>query len=587
VQLGETLGGTNYWTNSYSSFTNFIIDTQKPNTPTPVVVGIDGNGWINNWPKFTWTAVTDPDKDGYNSGIDRYVVIVRNERTGLTSYANVGTNLSYSMNPAGFAKVLGVSGDQLKVRIKTIDKAGNYRYSDWIKFKVDVDPPHFRMDEFYTDNMLLNRKKIDIKGLRFYDFGGSGFDRAEFWYRKDGGSWKHVTSLDTTSNPADFVYDLPGEGVYDLKIVAYDKAGNKTESTYNGSLDKSGCAGALEGRYYTGKWNDANLFTSGNYKYFRGVRYDSSPCSTCDSGMGMETGKDDFGVHWRGQVYIPGSGTCSFMVRSVEGASLWINGVKIIDKLGVDTQKKLSQKIVVIIGVGAVGGNIAILLARSGVKKFVFIDYQKLDKSDKIRHIYSNNTNINEYKTEALKNYLKKIDNSISIECINKKLLPTTNLEEIIPYNADLVINSADEPYIGYTSIKLGRYLWNKNIAMYVAGGFDAHSMSTGEFIIPGKTACIDCYINSFTKALKDWKPIYNEYSNEEIEYENIKDIIIGGSGSIVQNSLFSASYATMNIIFYLIGYDNLKERRGEYLPNKGIFSWVNFTKEECEICKR
>ena len=260
------------------------------------------------------------------------------------------------------------------------------------------------------------------------------------------------------------------------------------------------------------------------------------------------------------------------------------------NKLGFDTQKKLSSKTIVIFGVGAVGGDIAILLVRAGIKKIVLIDYKKLDESHKVRHLYCNNLNIGQYKTEALKEYLQKINKNIIVNCINEPLKPSTNLDDFIPPNTDLVINCADEPYIGHTSTKIGRYLWSRNIAMYVAGGFDAHSMSTGEFIIPNKTACIDCHINSFTKALKDWKPTYNAYKNQNIKKDinNNMDIIIGGAGSIAQCSLFSASYATMSIIFYLIEkFDMLHSRRGEYLINQGIFSWVDFTKEHCEICKR
>jgi molybdopterin/thiamine biosynthesis adenylyltransferase len=262
------------------------------------------------------------------------------------------------------------------------------------------------------------------------------------------------------------------------------------------------------------------------------------------------------------------------------------------NKLGENTQELLSSKKIVIFGVGAVGGDIAILLARAGVKNFVFVDYKKLVKSNIVRHLYCSSINIDKPKTEALKEYIQKIDKTINITCINEKLIPYTNLDDFIPKDTDMVINSADEPYIGHTSVKIGRYVWQKDIAMYVAGGFDAHSMSTGELIVPKKTACIDCYQNSFQKALEDWKPSYNTEQEQgvlvEEGFDDVKDIIVGSSGSIAQASLFSASYGAMKIIFHLIGIDVTKDsKRGEYLINKGIFNWVDFTKEECEICKR
>ena len=262
------------------------------------------------------------------------------------------------------------------------------------------------------------------------------------------------------------------------------------------------------------------------------------------------------------------------------------------NRFGEATQQLLSSKKIVIFGVGAVGGDMAILLARAGIKNFVLIDYKKLSKSDMVRHLYCKTNNIGKLKTEALKEYILKIDKRVNIACINKKLIPRSNLDKFIPEDADLVINTADEPYIGHTSLKIGRYVWSKGIAFYIAGGFDAHSMSTGELIVPKKTACIDCYQNSFKKTLKNWKPSYNTEQQQnglvEDSNEKIKNIIIGGSGSLAQASLFSASYGVMKIIFYLIGLDVTKEsKRGEYLPNRGVFTWVYFTKEECEICKR
>jgi len=261
---------------------------------------------------------------------------------------------------------------------------------------------------------------------------------------------------------------------------------------------------------------------------------------------------------------------------------------------GEEVQKKLSSKKVVIFGVGSVGGDIAILLSRAGIKNFLLIDYKKTRKSDIVRHLYVNNKNLGIYKTDALKEYIQKINKKINVLCINKKLIPNSNLKEFIPEDTDIVINCADEPYIGHTSLKIGRYLWDKKIPLYIAGGFDAHSMSTGELIVPNKTPCIDCYQNSFRKALKDWKPSYNTEQEKKAlidfteQHNDIENIIIGGAGSVAQCSLFSASYAVMKIIFHLIGLDITKEsKRGEYLINEGIFTWVDFTKEECDICRR
>ena len=49
--------------------------------------------------------------------------------------------------------------------------------------------------------------------------------------------------------------------------------------------------------------------------------------------------------------------------------------------------------------------------------------------------------------------------------------------------NADFIINTLDEPYIGYTAAKISRICVKYKKPHYIAGGFDAHLASTGELI--------------------------------------------------------------------------------------------------------
>lgn len=249
-------------------------------------------------------------------------------------------------------------------------------------------------------------------------------------------------------------------------------------------------------------------------------------------------------------------------------------------------QQKLQNSKVVIFGTGSVGGDIAVLLARMGVGHFILIDYKKVSKNSLIRHLFCNQKDINKFKTQVLREYIGKIDKDIKVEVKNIKITPNTNLKSIIPNDTSLVVNTADEPYIGHISIKLGRYLWKNNIALYIAGGFNAHSMSSGEIVIPHKTPCIDCYSNNFKIALKDWNPTYIIHENNK----NKNQPIIGGSGSIAACSLFSASYACMCIVYYLLKIGFPMQNRSEYLINQGIFTKVKLTEgknEKCEYCSK
>lgn len=261
-------------------------------------------------------------------------------------------------------------------------------------------------------------------------------------------------------------------------------------------------------------------------------------------------------------------------------------------------QHELLNKKVLIIGVGSVGSTVAAQLLRAGVINLKLMDPKKLRESHVSRHIYADQHNLGQYKVDALTDYLKKINSKCNIEVLSKKLIPTTNLLEVIESDIDIVVNTADEPYIGHTTLKLGRYLWNKGIGLYVSGGFDAHLMSSGELICKGLTPCADCCSQTFQKALTNWKPQYNLPNEAILDKKNILEEGAGGdgffvaslaAGGIFSQSLYSSSLASMNIIDYLLnnckGNDKLN-KRGEYLINQGKNSWFEMKKQTgCEYC--
>ncbi|WP_122572848.1 ThiF family adenylyltransferase [Pseudomonas viridiflava] len=264
--------------------------------------------------------------------------------------------------------------------------------------------------------------------------------------------------------------------------------------------------------------------------------------------------------------------------RQINFLSDWIFGLS-----SNKAHEQIINSNVVIFGVGAVGSSIAINLARAGVSKFTFVDNKVLTSQSAERHPFFSAKEVGEAKVDALKSHLEKINSAVRVTCAREKLLPLTDLSSLVD-DATLVVNTADEPYIGHTSVKLGRYLWGKKIPLYVAGGFDAHLMSTGDFYIPGESVCIDCCSGFFSAALADWKPTYKVHKTN-----SAKTHIIGGSGGTYSMSLFSASYACIQLLNYLAGGDAYKSRisqRGEFIIGKGEIEWVEIlAKEGCNVC--
>ena len=117
-----------------------------------------------------------------------------------------------------------------------------------------------------------------------------------------------------------------------------------------------------------------------------------------------------------------------------------------------------------------------------------------------------------------------------------------------------------------------------QRIAHYIAGGFDAHLSSTGELIIPYITPCVECYAAHFKIALKDWKPKKHPVQIRYLE--------IGGLASL---SLFSTSYACIEILKYIAGLVEIEQSykiRGEFLFHDMSLTYLNIKKNPlCPIC--
>lgn len=249
---------------------------------------------------------------------------------------------------------------------------------------------------------------------------------------------------------------------------------------------------------------------------------------------------------------------------------------------GYHAQQKIQEQKVLIFGVGAVGAGIAIQLAMSGVRHFILVDKDLVTEDSIQRHYFFKLSYIGMKKCDALADYLKQIDSHVVCEVHNEIMDFDTDVSPWIE-KASFVVNTLDEPYIGLTSMKIGRVCYALRKPLYVAGGFDAHLMSTGELIIPDETPCVDCYTAYFKVTLKDWNPKYNiEAVSEEHAVEGVFEV-----GGLASMALFSVSYAMIVILNYMVTGDaHYSQGRGELLFDKLHIDYLNVTKNPCcHVC--
>lgn len=105
--------------------------------------------------------------------------------------------------------------------------------------------------------------------------------------------------------------------------------------------------------------------------------------------------------------------------------------------------EKCRHAVIGIAGLGGLGSNVAISLARVGIGKLILVDYDVVEPSNLNRQQYFIR-HIGMYKTEALKELINEINPFTEIE-IRTIFLDKSNIEECFK-KADAIVEAFDEP---------------------------------------------------------------------------------------------------------------------------------------------
>ena len=117
----------------------------------------------------------------------------------------------------------------------------------------------------------------------------------------------------------------------------------------------------------------------------------------------------------------------------------WIKALN--DRHGKDLQNRISSTTVGICGLGGLGSNIAIALARAGIGKLILIDFDKIDITNLHRQQYKA-SQVGMYKTEALKENLKEINPYLETE-IQTVCVTEENVKELLK-ECDIICEAFD-----------------------------------------------------------------------------------------------------------------------------------------------
>ena len=111
------------------------------------------------------------------------------------------------------------------------------------------------------------------------------------------------------------------------------------------------------------------------------------------------------------------------------------------ERHGEEVQKKFSYATVAVCGLGGLGSNIAIALARAGVGKLILIDFDRVDITNLHRQQYKANQ-IGMNKTDALRDNLLEIAPYVALETHTIRV--TENSASDILSGADIVCEAFD-----------------------------------------------------------------------------------------------------------------------------------------------
>lgn len=113
---------------------------------------------------------------------------------------------------------------------------------------------------------------------------------------------------------------------------------------------------------------------------------------------------------------------------------------RIINTEGIDI---LNSKCVLILGLGGVGGYVLESLVRSGIGKFIIVDFDKIDSTNINRQIIALDSTVDQYKVDVFESRIRDINPFCEVIKI-KEFIDKDNIDLLFNYNIDYLIDACD-----------------------------------------------------------------------------------------------------------------------------------------------
>lgn len=233
----------------------------------------------------------------------------------------------------------------------------------------------------------------------------------------------------------------------------------------------------------------------------------------------------------------------------------------------VNSQQRLKDSHVVILGCGGIGNNIAVNLATSGIGKLSLIDSDIIEITNLNRQFMFTEEDVGQSKINTLKNALLSRNSELDIAAIDCTIAERSDLYEYLP-ERDLIVLSADTP--GAISFWVNSFCIEKNIP-FISVGYVQDIAIVGSCVIPGITGCLAC------------KTLFSESSHQSEDVNDLLKKINTGhqAPSIGPINMIASGLASLEVIKFL-------SKSSEVLSlNKRIGLWTNNGEIETQNCEQ
>jgi molybdopterin-synthase adenylyltransferase len=157
---------------------------------------------------------------------------------------------------------------------------------------------------------------------------------------------------------------------------------------------------------------------------------------------------------------------------------------------GAESQERLAAAEVAILGVGGLGGRVALELAAIGIGRLRLVDGDRVELSNLNRQVQYIEADLGALKVERLAARLRAFNSELEVEAVAERVEDPDRLAELIA-GVDLVVDAADWP-----PHQIERWCNEACFAAgipYIAMSHYPPMVRVGPLYVPGETGCYSC----------------------------------------------------------------------------------------------